>query len=220
MPPFRPFGGEIGKNEAQVGIVDQQVLGIDRQPVAQRRRFRRLQVGEAHAHEIGVLAYFFGERFEQHLKACAQPCEPQAQPIRVDRVFDVHRCGTEMDLAAADRRLRRKDANLGHEIVMDLAFHLERRVDVDATGVRTQIVQFRRSDQPFRALRLRQRHPHRAPQPPARPFGEKRAKCRATVSPRERRGIRTIVHGSSSRSAPRRWSPVTRHKGVWLRVRD
>ena len=41
-----------------------------------------------------------------------------------------------MQLAAADRGLRCEDADLGHQVVMDLALDLERRFDIDAIRVR------------------------------------------------------------------------------------
>ena len=77
-----------------------------------------------------------------------------------------------MQLAAAATCLLREDANLGHQIVMDLALDLERRFDVDLAGVRAQIVDLGLLDQPLGGLRFGQRDPYGAPEPAAL-FSEK-----------------------------------------------
>ncbi len=77
-----------------------------------------------------------------------------AQPVGLDGVFHVHRRGAEVQLAASVRRLTREDANLGHQIVVDLAFDRKRRVDVDLAGVRAQIGDLGLVDEPLRALRF------------------------------------------------------------------
>ncbi len=73
---------------------------------------------------------FARERAQQRVEILADIRERFAQPVRLDRVLDVHRRGAEMDLAAADLRLRSEDADLGHQIVADLALDLERSLDV------------------------------------------------------------------------------------------
>ena len=65
----------------------------------------------------------------------------QAQAIGLDGILDVHRGRAEVELAAADRRLRGEDANLGHQIVVDLALDRQRRLDIDLAGVRAQVVE-------------------------------------------------------------------------------
>ena len=107
-----------------------------------------------------------------------------------------------MELAAAVLCLRREDADLGHQIVVDLALDRERRFDIDLAGVRPQIVEFGLRDEALRGLGLGQRHPNRAPEPPARLLGEERTKLRATVSPRERRGVGAIIHGLANGLRP------------------
>ena len=108
-----------------------------------------------------------------------------------------------MQLAAAARRLRREHPNLGHEVVMDFPFDLERSVDVDLAGVCLDIGNFFGRNQSETRLRLRERHPHRAPQLAALFFGKKNAKLGTAVSPRERRGIRTIIQGTKVGVRPR-----------------
>jgi hypothetical protein len=46
-----------------------------------------------------------------------------------------------VQFASADRRLRREHANFCHEVVMDLALDLQRGLDVDAAGVRANVVE-------------------------------------------------------------------------------
>ena len=104
-----------------------------------------------------------------------------------------------MDLSAADRCLRCKDADLGHQIVTDLALDRERGVDVDVVGVRAQIVEFGLRDEAGPLLRFGERDPHGAPQLAALAFGEELAQRRAPVSPRERRGVSGVVHGPERR---------------------
>ena len=49
------LGRQVLENEAQIRIVDQQILRVNGEAVAERRRFGRLQVREPHADEVGVL---------------------------------------------------------------------------------------------------------------------------------------------------------------------
>ena len=91
-----------------------------------------------------------------------------------------------MQLAAAPLRLLREDADLGHEIVVDLALDLERRLDVDLAGVRAQVGDLASAIEPLRGLRLGQRDPDRAPEPAARLLGEERH-----AAPRDRISTRT-----------------------------
>ena len=104
-----------------------------------------------------------------------------------------------MDLAAADGRLRREDANLGHEVVPDLAFDGERRGQIDVVGVGAQVVELGLADQACALLRLGERDPHGAPQLTALALGEEFAQRRARVPPRKRRGVSGVVHGPERR---------------------
>ena len=63
----------------------------------------------------------------------------------------------EVQLRAAERRLRSEDANFGHQVVMDLALDLERRIDVDARRRgRGDLQPPPLRDEPLRRLRLGQ----------------------------------------------------------------
>ncbi len=91
-----------------------------------------------------------------------------------------------MDLAAADRRLRRVDANLGHEVVADLALDRQRRFEIDVLAVRAQVGQFFGRDEAALGLGFRQRDPHRPPELAPFVFGEELAQFGPAVSPGER----------------------------------
>ncbi len=88
-----------------------------------------------------------------------------------------------MQLPAAHFGLRCKDANLGHEVVMDLAFDLQRGLHIDLIRVRAQVVQLVLRHKAMPALRACKRNPHRAPKSAALLFGEQCAQFGATVSP-------------------------------------
>ena len=91
-----------------------------------------------------------------------------------------------MELAATDRRLTGEDADFGHQVVADLLLDLERGVDVDVVLVRAQVGQFGRGDEAAARLRLGERDPDGAPEPPPARFGEQFAQLGAPVSPGER----------------------------------
>ena len=65
-----------------------------------------------------------------------------------------------------------------------------------SSRVRAQVGEFGLRDQSAARLRFGQRDPHGAPEPPALVLGEQRAKFGAPVSPRERRGVGAVIHGS------------------------
>ena len=191
----------------QLRLVDQQVLRVNGEPITERRRLRGLQVGIPHARERRVLFHARGETAEQGVEAFAEQRERAPHAVRFDRVFHVHRRGTEMNLAAADRRLRSEDANLGHEVVPDLAFDRMRGRDVDLARVGGDVGEFGGTHEPATRLRTSERDPYRAPETPPFPFGKQFAKLGASVSPRERRGVGRVVHLLIAGSPPTREPP-------------
>ena len=52
--PRIPLAVSCSRADEQHRAVDQQILRVDREPVPERRRFGRLQVGVAHADQVGV----------------------------------------------------------------------------------------------------------------------------------------------------------------------
>ena len=101
--------------------------------------------------------------------------QPTAKAIGFHRILDVHRGRAQVQLSAPDWRLCGKDPNLGHQVVMDLAFDGQRRLDIDAVDVSLQIGQLLGRNEALGRLRLRQADPHFAPQPSSRPLGKERA---------------------------------------------
>ncbi len=91
-----------------------------------------------------------------------------------------------MELPATALRLPGEDADLGHQVVADLALDLERGVDVDLARVRAQVLQLGGGDEPAASLRLGERDPHGAPQSPPLRLGEQFAQLGVPVSPGER----------------------------------
>jgi hypothetical protein len=96
----------------------------------------------AHAHQVGITADPSGERAQQNIQRCPDPRERQSEPVRFDRVLDVHRGCAQVQFASADPCLRRKHANFCHEVVMDLALDLQRGLDVDTAGVSANVIEF------------------------------------------------------------------------------
>ncbi len=129
-----------------------------------------------HADAIGVLARCGAANArEQRVEALADRGEPAAQAIRLDRILDIHRGRAEMQLAAAERRLRGEDADLGHQIVPDLALDRQRRFDIDVVDVRAQIVEFGLRDEAAAELRRGERDPDLAPETAPLVLGEQPA---------------------------------------------
>ncbi len=109
--------------------------------------------------------------------------ESAPQTVDLDIIFDVHRCRAQMQLAAADRRLFREDANLRHQIVMNLRFDLMCGIQIDVVAMRAQIGDLFRRDESRVGLRFRQRDPNGAPQTPAFVLRKERTKFRPPISP-------------------------------------
>ncbi len=72
-------------------------------------------------------------------------------------------------------------------------------------------------DQSLRSLRFGERDPDRAPEPASHRFGEERAQRRAPVSPRERRGVGSMIHGSRCPS-PRGKPPPRRRTTLAMKA--
>ena len=64
-----PFGGQLRAHEEQRIAIDQQVLRVAREPIAEGRRFGGLQVRVAHADEVGVALDLRGERAQAARRA-------------------------------------------------------------------------------------------------------------------------------------------------------
>ena len=62
------LGGELRAGEHQRRAIDQQVLRVDREPIADRRRLGRLQVRVAHADEVRVAFDLQHERGQQRVE--------------------------------------------------------------------------------------------------------------------------------------------------------
>ena len=155
----------------------------------------------AHADEVRVPLDLRHERGQQLVERREQQRKGAAHAIGLDRILDVHRGSAKMNLAAADFCLRCIDANLGHEIVPDLAFDRESRIEIDVFAVRAQVGEFRRRHETAFSLRFGQRDPNRAPQFAALVLGEERAQFGPAVAPRKRRGVRLLVHDAAVRRA-------------------
>ena len=136
------LGGEVFEDEPQIGVVDQQILRVDGQPVAEGRGLGRLEVGERHTDEVRAAADLTGEGPEQFAEVRSDRRQGDPQAIGLNRVLDIHRGGPEVQLAPANLRLRGKDADFRHQVVVDLPFDLERGLDVDPAGVSAEIGDF------------------------------------------------------------------------------
>ncbi len=137
----------------------------------------------AHAHQIGVVVDARRERAQHVVEPRDDLIERNPHPERLDVVLDIHRGRAEVQLAASDRCLAREHANLGHEIVADLALDRERRRQINVLGMCAQVVEFGVADEPGALLRFRERHPDRAPQLASLAFGEELSQRRARVAP-------------------------------------
>ncbi len=62
---FQPLAAQIGDQRRHLPLVFQQVLGVDRQAKAERRRFGRLDVGVGHDGQAGRLLDAPGEDQQQ-----------------------------------------------------------------------------------------------------------------------------------------------------------
>src|SRR5579872_5887970 len=93
----------------------------------------------AHADDARRGGDSLGKRPQELVNCVLEDLERFADTEDLDGVLDVHRGGTQMELAAADFGLRSEDANLGHQIVPDLALDRESAVDVDFLCMGSQI---------------------------------------------------------------------------------
>ncbi len=80
-----------------------------------------------------------------------------------------------MQFPAADLCLRGKDADFGHQIVVNLPLDSQRCLDIDFVRVRPQIGDFGVGDQPGARLCLGERNPNRTPEFAAFFLGKERA---------------------------------------------
>lgn len=114
-----------------------------------------------------------------------------------------------MQLPAADFCLGSEDRNLCHQVVVNLAFDRERRIDVDLAAVGFQIGKFGFADEAVFGLRFGECHPNGTPEFAPFQLGKQRAKFSSAISPRERRSVRCVIHGMSAVSATRRPEPFS-----------
>ncbi len=103
-----------------------------------------------------------------------------------------------MKLSAAAFGLFGEDANLRHQVVMDLALDFHCGFDVDLAGVRAEVRDLDLFEQSLCRLRFGESYPDGTPKPAPHLLGEERTQFRAPIPPRERRGVGFVIHG-------RRW---------------
>jgi hypothetical protein len=108
-----------------------------------------------HAHDVRVRVDLHGERREQRVERRDNLAQRDAHAVHLDGIFDIHRRGAEVNLAAADRRLLGEDPDLGHQVVTDLLLDGQRGRKIDIVTVRAQIVEFGLRYKPAAQLRFR-----------------------------------------------------------------
>ena len=122
---------------------------------------------ERHADDVGVLANLQRETLQQRVERPADKRQRAAQAVGFDRIFDIHRGRAQVQLLAAQRRLRGVHPDLGHQVVMNLAFDGVRGLDVYLTGMGFEVADFLLGEQSVLGLRASERHPNGPPEPAA-----------------------------------------------------
>ena len=105
---------------AQLLPVQQQIVAVLRQTIADGGGLGRLQVGEGHAGQPGVALDLVGDYAQKGRQLVLQQVEGRGQTQRLHVVQHIHAGGAQVDDAAAQQALLGVGADLGHQVVTNL----------------------------------------------------------------------------------------------------
>ena len=148
----------------EVRHVHGDVLAILSEPVANRRRFGWLEVGERHGRRVRPRVDLVGERAHELVQLATHNAQTVSQAQRIGIVLHVHGGGSEVNDAARRRALLGIGMHFGHQVVVKLGLTTMRLGNVDVVLMGAKLFDLCRCHESDVRLGICKRDPNPTPE--------------------------------------------------------